>query len=122
MRQARRIVGSGAGLTRGRLWPQIVADVLGREVYVAADAGGGAVEATTLGALLLCIRQQQRQQQRQQHRPLLLVSAAPSLGSAAVATFVPDKDAAVHYQRAFERHTLLYDALAPVHAKLLALN
>jgi gluconokinase len=116
-----RVVGSGAGLTRSPLWAQVIADVLGVEVEVAAESGGSAaaaaaaVEATTLGAYLLA----------RLHTPVEeggggeAHPAAPPAGGGVVATvYHPDPSMAARYDALYPRHTLLYDALAPIHAKL----
>jgi gluconokinase len=118
-----RVVGSGAGLTRSPLWAQVIADVLGVEVEVAAESGGSAaaaaaaVEATTLGAYLLArLHAPVEEGGGGEAHPAAPAAAA---GGGVVATvYRPDPSMAARYNALYPRHTLLYDALAPIHAKL----
>jgi gluconokinase len=118
------VVGSGAGLTRSPLWAQVIADVLGVEVEVAAESGGSssaaaaAVEATTLGAYLLARLHAPVEEGGGGEAHPAAPPAAAAGGGVVATVYRPDPSMAARYDALYPRHTLLYDALAPIHAKL----
>ncbi len=99
--EVREIVASGGALLHSPAWTQILADVLGHDVIVSAEA-----EGSSRGAALLALE-------------LLGAARAEEAPVPLGATFVPDPARHVSYREARAKHLLVESALSPLQEAFL---
>ncbi len=99
--EVREIVASGGALLHSPAWTQILADVLGHDVIVSAEA-----EGSGRGAALLALE-------------LLGAARAEEAPVPLGATFVPDPARHVSYREARAKHLLVERALSPLQEAFL---
>ncbi|HEX6124309.1 MAG TPA: gluconokinase [Pyrinomonadaceae bacterium] len=92
--KVREIFASGGALRRSTVWPQILADVLGRNLYLS-----GTAEASMRGAVLLALETTGR------------IKKLEDASVPASMVFAADKSRKVVYQTARRRHQELYKLL-----------
>ncbi|MFN8476005.1 MAG: gluconokinase [Anaerolineae bacterium] len=91
---ATEVVASGGALLNSRVWPQIMADVLGRPIVASAET-----EATARGTVLLALE------------ALRVIPSVDALPAAYGEQYAPDGSRHAIYQAAIERQQQLYKKL-----------